>query len=117
MYKRQLKRFIALAVICLLGVTMIVGLRAACLDLRPSADEFFDAQHLFDAVSYTHLSPWLENFGGWAAAALPALLVLAGSGMIVGSQLGGRCGDLLSPGRAAAIGQGIACAAMLLRCV
>ncbi len=43
-----LKRFIALAVICLLGVTMIVGLRAACLDLRQSADEFFDAQHLFD---------------------------------------------------------------------
>ena len=63
---------------------------------------------------WSYVSPWLENFGGWAAAALPALLVLAGSGMIVGSQLGGRCGDLLSPGRAAAIGQGIACAAMLL---
>ena len=32
----------------MLGATMIVGLRAACLDLRYSADEFFDAQHLFD---------------------------------------------------------------------
>ena len=44
----SLKRFIAIAVICMLGTTMIVGLRAACLDLRHSADEFFDAQNLFD---------------------------------------------------------------------
>ncbi len=43
-----LKRFVALAVICALGATMLVGLRASCQDLRHSADEFFDAQHLFD---------------------------------------------------------------------
>ncbi len=43
-----LKRFVALAVICALGATMLVGLRASCLDLRYSADEFFDAQRLFD---------------------------------------------------------------------
>ena len=43
-----LKRFVALAVICALGATMLVGLRASCLDLRHSADEFFDAQRLFD---------------------------------------------------------------------
>ena len=43
-----LKRFVAIAVICALGVTMLVGLKAACVDLRESADEFFDAQSLFD---------------------------------------------------------------------
>ncbi len=42
------KRFVALCVICMLGAIMLVGLRAACVDLRFSADEFFDAQHLFD---------------------------------------------------------------------
>lgn len=63
---------------------------------------------------WSYVSPWLQDVGGWSAAALPALLVLAGFGMIVGSQLGGRCGDRLSPGRAAAIGQGISCVSMLL---
>lgn len=42
------KRFVALCVICMLGAIMLVGLRAACVDLRHSADEFFDAQGLFD---------------------------------------------------------------------
>lgn len=63
---------------------------------------------------WSYVSPWLQDVGGWSAAALPALLVLAGFGMIVGSQLGGRCGDRLSPGRAAAIGQAISCVSMLL---
>lgn len=44
----SLKRFVALATITALGVTMLVGLRAACTDLRDSADAFFDAQDLFD---------------------------------------------------------------------
>ncbi len=44
----SLKRFVALATITALGVTMLVGLRAACLDLRNSADAFFDEQGLFD---------------------------------------------------------------------
>ncbi|WP_455136894.1 FtsX-like permease family protein [Thermophilibacter sp.] len=44
----SLKRFVALATITALGVTMLVGLRAACTDLRESADAFFDAQRLFD---------------------------------------------------------------------
>ena len=46
--RQTLKRFVALAVICTLGATMLVGLRASCLDLRYSADEYFDAQNLFD---------------------------------------------------------------------
>ena len=44
----SLKRFVALAVICALGVTMICGLKVACIDLRASADRFFDEQDLFD---------------------------------------------------------------------
>lgn len=63
---------------------------------------------------WSYVSPWLETVGGWSAATLPALLVLAGLGMIVGSQLGGRAGDRLTPGWASAIGQGIACVSMLL---
>lgn len=42
------KRFISIAVIAALGVTMMCGLRAACEDLRYSADYFFDEQNLFD---------------------------------------------------------------------
>ena len=44
----SLKRFVALATICALGVTMICGLKVACVDLRASADAFFDSQDLFD---------------------------------------------------------------------
>ena len=44
----SLKRFVALATITALGVTMLTGLRAACVDLRNSADAFFDEQSLFD---------------------------------------------------------------------
>lgn len=44
----SLKRFVALATITALGVTMLTGLRAACVDLRNSADAFFDDQGLFD---------------------------------------------------------------------
>ena len=44
----SLKRFVALATITALGVTMLTGLRASCVDLRNSADAFFDEQGLFD---------------------------------------------------------------------
>ncbi len=63
---------------------------------------------------WTYVSPWLESIGGWGAAALPALLVLAGLGMIFGSQLGGRAGDHFTPGWASAIGQSITCVSLLL---
>ena len=44
------KRFIALMLIAALGVCMMSGLKAACDDLRFSADEFFDEQNLFDIM-------------------------------------------------------------------
>lgn len=42
------KRFVAIMIITVLGVCMFTGLRAACEDLRHSADIFFDEQNLFD---------------------------------------------------------------------
>lgn len=42
------KRFVSIVAICALGVTMFVGLAVGCLDLRRSADAFFDGQGLFD---------------------------------------------------------------------
>lgn len=42
------KRFFSIMAICALGVTMLVGLAVACIDLRKSADAFFDGQGLFD---------------------------------------------------------------------
>lgn len=42
------KRFLSIVVIAALGVTMMCGLRASCVDLRYSADAFFDEQNLFD---------------------------------------------------------------------
>lgn len=42
------RRFISIMVITMLGVMMFSGLKAACVDLRQSADRYFDAQNLHD---------------------------------------------------------------------
>ena len=42
------KRFFAIMIITVLGTMMFSGLKAACMDLRHSADNFFDEQKLFD---------------------------------------------------------------------
>ncbi|PLS30536.1 FtsX-like permease family [Bifidobacterium margollesii] len=42
------KRFVSIMIITALGVTMATGLKAACVDLRLSADAFFDEQNLYD---------------------------------------------------------------------
>ena len=46
--KKQKKRFFAIMTICALGVCMLSGLKASCVDLRYSADQFFDEQNMFD---------------------------------------------------------------------
>lgn len=46
--RKEKKRFAAILLITALGVTMLCGLRAACSDLRYTADAFFDQQHLYD---------------------------------------------------------------------
>ena len=42
------KRFFSMMLITILGVTMLSALRAACRDLRYTADAFFDEQNLYD---------------------------------------------------------------------
>ena len=63
---------------------------------------------------WSYVSPWLTDIGGFPADALPALLVLAGFGMVAGSLVCGRLTDRTSPGKMAAAGQAIGCAALLL---
>ena len=63
---------------------------------------------------WSYVSPWLTDIGGFPADALPALLVLAGFGMVAGSLVGGRLTDRTSPGKMAAAGQAIGCAALLV---
>ncbi|MGN0405185.1 MAG: FtsX-like permease family protein [Bariatricus sp.] len=46
--KKGKKRFCSIALIAALGVTMLCGLKAACVDLRHTADRFFDEQNLYD---------------------------------------------------------------------
>lgn len=60
---------------------------------------------------WSYVSPWLTNVGGFSSAAVPALLVLAGLGMVAGSLAGGRLADRTTPGKMAACGQLVACAA------
>ena len=46
--QKSRKRFFSILLITALGVTMLTGLKAACDDLRYSADHFFDTQKLYD---------------------------------------------------------------------
>lgn len=46
--RNEKKRFGSLLLITALGVTMLCGLRAACVDLRHTADTFYDEQNLYD---------------------------------------------------------------------
>lgn len=63
---------------------------------------------------WSYVSPWLTSIGGFPAETLPALLVLAGFGMVAGSLVGGRLTDRTSPGKTAAAGQTIGCIALTL---
>ena len=54
---------------------------------------------------WSYVSPWLTSVAGFSAVAIPAMLVLAGAGMVVGVQAGGRLGDVFTPGSVAAAGQ------------
>lgn len=42
------KRFLSIAIITALGVGMLTGLYASCMDMYYSADKFYDRQNLFD---------------------------------------------------------------------
>ena len=42
------KQFLSIMMITALGICMLCGIKAACVDLRYSADVFFDEQNLYD---------------------------------------------------------------------
>lgn len=63
---------------------------------------------------WSYVSPWLSQVGGFPDVALPALLVVAGLGMVFGSLVGGRVSDRMTSGKAAALGQGIAAVSLAL---
>lgn len=44
----SLKRFCSLLAITTLGVSIMIGLRAGCEDLRHTVDTYFDQQHVYD---------------------------------------------------------------------
>lgn len=62
---------------------------------------------------WSYVSPWLTNLGGFASSVLPALLVLAGFGMVLGSLSGGHLADRLTPAQTAAWGQAFTGVALL----
>lgn len=76
------RRFLSLAAITALGITMLLGLRMACIDLRMSADRYFDDQKVFDLRVQSTLGLTHEDIdalagingvetaeGGWARTA------------------------------------------------
>lgn len=61
------KRFFAIMIITVLGVAMFSGLKASCVDLRHSADDFFDAQNLYDISVVSTLGLTEEDIDTLAA--------------------------------------------------
>ena len=61
----------------MLGVTMFVGVRAACENLRLSADQFFDEQHLYDVSVQSTLGLTQDDVE--ALAQIPGVSAAEGS--------------------------------------
>lgn len=64
------KRYVSIMIITALGVTMLTGLKAGCVDLRLSADQFYDEAKLYDIQVLSTLGldqsdiEALSNLGG-----------------------------------------------------
>ena len=56
---------------------------------------------------WSYISPWLTRVGGWPTPMVPALMVLAGLGMVVGGLAGGRVCDAWRYAGTAALGQAV----------
>lgn len=65
--KHNKKRFFSMMLITILGVTMLSGLRAACRDLRISADAFYDEQNLYDICVVSTMGLTDEDVQAFAA--------------------------------------------------
>ena len=63
---------------------------------------------------WSYVSPWLQKTGGWSANLVPMLMMLAGFGMVVGGQIGGKITDRWRHAGTAAVGQAISCIGLLM---
>ncbi|NMN01970.1 MFS transporter [Bifidobacterium panos] len=54
---------------------------------------------------WSYVSKWLQAVGGWPSSLVPAMMALAGFGMVVGGLLGGKITDLWRAAGTASIGQ------------
>lgn len=63
---------------------------------------------------FSYISPLLQLNGGFSAASISVLMILAGGGMVVGNQVSAQLADRIKPGRFTCILQFLAAAALLL---
>ncbi|PWG65060.1 MFS transporter [Bifidobacterium callitrichidarum] len=63
---------------------------------------------------WSYVSPWLQKTGGWASALVPAFMMLAGFGMVIGGLAGGWIADHWRHTGTAALGQTISCLGLLM---
>jgi DHA1 family arabinose polymer transporter-like MFS transporter len=63
---------------------------------------------------WSYVSPWLIHVGGYSAALVPVLMMLAGFGMVVGGLSGGTLTDKWRHAGTAALGQSISAIGLLL---
>lgn len=63
---------------------------------------------------WSYVSPWLQQTGGWGSDLVPAMMMLAGFGMVLGGLIGGRICDRWRSAGTAALGQFFSCVGLLL---
>lgn len=63
---------------------------------------------------YSYVSPQLIHEGGFAPQSVPALMILAGFGMVAGNLMSGRLSDRYRPGRVAMTTQAVAMVLLVL---
>ena len=61
---------------------------------------------------YSYINPIMTHTAGIPESVMPAIMVLAGAGMVSGNLLGGRLSDRYTPERIATVTQAAACAAL-----
>lgn len=74
---RTKKRFLSILLITALGITVFIGIHAACLDMYQAADVFYDEQNLFDIRILSTLGLTEEDVN--ALKELPEIAVAEGS--------------------------------------
>lgn len=62
---------------------------------------------------YSYINPLLTDISGFSPQSITGLMMLAGLGMVAGNLIGGRLSDRFTPGRVAAVVQGVICIALL----